>query len=44
MGGATCFDPPEVAQNVNSTELGNLGLTPAEGMALIQFVKTLSDQ
>lgn len=43
MGGATCFPPAEVAENVNHTDMGNLGLTPQEGMALIGFLKTLSD-
>lgn len=43
MGGATCFPPPEVAENINRTQLGNLGLDPADGMALIAFLKTLSD-
>lgn len=43
MGGATCFPPAEVAQNVNRADMGNLGLTPQEGMALIGFLKTLSD-
>lgn len=44
MGGATCFPPPEVEQNINRIDLGNLQLTPQEGMALIQFMKTLSDE
>jgi cytochrome c peroxidase len=43
MGGATCFPPPEVAENINRTDMGSLGLTPQEGMALIGFLKTLSD-
>lgn len=43
MGGATCFPPAEVARNVNRTDMGNLGLTQSEGMALIQFMKTLTD-
>ncbi|WP_026842037.1 cytochrome-c peroxidase [Citrifermentans bremense] len=43
MGGATCFPAPEVAENINRTDMGNLGLTPQEGMALIQFLKTLTD-
>jgi cytochrome c peroxidase len=43
MGGATCFPPPEVAENINREDMGNLGLTPQEGMALIAFLKTLSD-
>lgn len=34
---------PEVSANVNTTELGNLGLSPAEERALIAFLKTLSD-
>jgi cytochrome c peroxidase len=36
-------EPPEVAENLNTTELGNLGLTPMEGMALIRFMQTLTD-
>ena len=43
MGAATCFPPPEVAENINAIDMGNLGLTPQEGMALILFMKTLSD-
>ena len=38
-----CWPAPEVAQNVNTDELGNLGLTPAEEAALVAFMKTLSD-
>lgn len=34
---------PEVAANVNSDELGNLGLSPAEEAAIVAFLKTLSD-
>jgi cytochrome c peroxidase len=33
----------EVPQNVNTEELGNLGLTPAEEAAIVAFLKTLSD-
>lgn len=43
MGGATCFPQPEVAENINRVDMGNLGLTPQEGMALILFLKTLTD-
>jgi cytochrome c peroxidase len=32
-----------VPQNVNTVELGNLGLTPAEEAAIVAFLKTLSD-
>jgi len=41
---ANCWPPPEVSQNVNTTELGNLGLTPAEENAIVEFLKALSDQ
>jgi cytochrome c peroxidase len=34
---------PEVAENVNTDELGNLGLSPADEAALVAFMKTLSD-
>jgi cytochrome c peroxidase len=34
---------PEVAANVNTDELGNLGLTDAEEDALVAFMNTLSD-
>ena len=34
---------PEVAENVNDTELGNLGLSPDEVNAVVAFMKTLSD-
>jgi cytochrome c peroxidase len=38
-----CWPPPEYPANVNRTELGNLGLSPAEEAALVMFLKTLSD-
>ncbi len=34
---------PEVALNMNTTELGNLHLTKGEELAIVQFLKTLSD-
>ena len=34
---------PEVAINVNTDELGNLGLTDAEEDAIVAFMMTLSD-
>ena len=40
---ARCWPAPEVADNVNTAELGNLGLTPAEEAAIVAFLKTLSD-
>jgi cytochrome c peroxidase len=38
-----CWPAPEVAANVNTDELGNLLLTPAEEDAVVEFMKTLSD-
>ncbi len=38
-----CWPYPEVTANVNSTELGNLGLSEAEEDAIVAFMKTLSD-
>ncbi len=37
------FDPAEVEETVNKDELGNLGLTLQEEMALVAFLKTLTD-
>lgn len=37
------WPPPEVAVNVNTSELGNLGLTDAEENAIVAFMQTLSD-
>ena len=38
-----CWPEPEVADNVNTDELGDLGLTPDEEAAIVAFLKTLSD-
>ena len=38
-----CWPEPEVAANVNTDELGNLGLTDAEEDAVVTFMNTLSD-
>ena len=37
------WPPPEVAENMNTAELGNLGLTDAEEEAIVAFLGTLSD-
>jgi len=37
------WPPPEVMQNINTDELGNLGLTDEEEDAIVAFMKTLSD-
>ena len=38
-----CWPVPEVAENVNTDELGDLGLTDAEEDAVVAFLHTLSD-
>lgn len=40
---AWCWPAPEVAENVNTAELDNLGLTPVEEDAIVAFMETLSD-
>lgn len=41
--GSRCFPAPEIADNVNGEELGDLGLTNAEEQDLIAFLLTLTD-
>jgi len=43
MLGENCWPSPEVPENVNEEELGNLGLTEEEEWAIVEFMKTLSD-
>jgi cytochrome c peroxidase len=38
-----CWPAPEVSENVNTEELGDLGLTDAEEDAIVASLKTLSD-
>jgi len=38
-----CWPVPEVPVNVNTKELGNLHLTTAQEMAIVAFMRTLSD-
>jgi cytochrome c peroxidase len=42
--GANCWPAPEVADNINRDELGNLGLKDHEEEAIVAFLKTLSDE
>jgi cytochrome c peroxidase len=37
------WPPPEVAENVNRSELGNLRLSDADEDAIVEFLKTLTD-
>jgi cytochrome c peroxidase len=41
--GTNCWPAPEVAANINTEELGNLGLTEEEEIAIVAFMGTLSD-
>lgn len=41
--GVNCWPAPEVPENLNTEELGNLGLTPSEERALVTYLRTLSD-
>ncbi len=41
--GVNCWPAPEVSLNVNTDELGDLGLSPEEEAAIASFMKTLSD-
>lgn len=40
---ADCWPEPEVSENVNDEELGDLGLSPKEEEAIVAFLMTLSD-
>ena len=41
--GENCWPAPEVTENVNTEELGDLKLTAEEEQAIVAFMKTLSD-
>jgi cytochrome c peroxidase len=43
LPGINCWPAPEVSENVNRTELGDLDLTPSEEAAIVAFLRTLSD-
>jgi cytochrome c peroxidase len=39
----SCWAAPEIAANLNTRQLGNLGLSEDEENALVAFMKTLTD-
>jgi cytochrome c peroxidase len=39
----TCWPPPEYPATLNTTQLGNLGLTSAEEAEIVAFLQTLTD-
>lgn len=41
--GSKCWPAPETAQNVNDEELGDVGMTVEEELALVAFMQTLTD-
>jgi len=40
---ADCWPAPEVAENVNTDELGDLGLSPSQEAAIVAYLRALSD-
>jgi hypothetical protein len=38
-----CWPAPEIAGNVNTSELGDLGLTDEEEDAIVAFLEALND-
>jgi hypothetical protein len=41
--GTTCWPAPESVRNLDTTELGKLGLTDAQEDDIVAFLKTLTD-
>ena len=41
--GTTCWPAPETTDNMNTTKMGQLGLTDAEEDAIVSFMQTLTD-
>ena len=41
--GINCWPKPEVEENLNGLEVGDLGLSPEEESAIVAFMKTLTD-
>ena len=41
--GSNCWPAPEISANLNTEELGDLGLTEAEEDAIVTFMRTLND-
>ncbi len=41
--GVTCSPAPEIATNENTTQLGNLGLSHEDELAVVAFLGTLTD-
>jgi cytochrome c peroxidase len=41
--GVSCWPAPAVPENVNRTDLGNLGLAPGQEAAIVAFLRTLND-
>jgi cytochrome c peroxidase len=39
----TCWPPPEYPATLNTTQIGNLGLTPTEEAEIVAFLQTLTD-
>jgi cytochrome c peroxidase len=44
FGGADCWPPPEHAANLDSKNMGKLGLTTQEVLAIVAYMRAMSDQ
>jgi cytochrome c peroxidase len=44
FGGANCWPPPEFGRNLDTKNMGKLGLTPNEVLAIVQYMVEMSDQ
>jgi cytochrome c peroxidase len=42
--GIDCWPAPEIADNINTRQVGALGLTAREEAAIVAFLRTLSDR
>ena len=42
--GLNCWPDPEVLDNMNTLEMGNLGLTDSQEDDIVAFLKTLTDR
>jgi cytochrome c peroxidase len=44
LGGAGCWPPPEFGQNLDTKNMGKLGLTPAEVVLIVEYLEAMSDR
>jgi cytochrome c peroxidase len=44
FGGFGCWPPPEIGQNLDTKNMGKLGLTPDEVRAIVAYLEAMSDR